>query len=510
MLIRRSLWCFSLLHLFVSQLCAQEGPSFSRTQEVSEVVVNNGNQAALGQLLLRAIEVESAAKDSAQAYFELRSFLEAEQVELVEAYFHLKQGAFGPLSTTLKTGRFALYPYDNRYFASHATANALLAFNLREASPLYPFSPFNVGKRPQKYFRFLLSDSVQTSALDTLLEIKFFPKVADGKSFSGTAWLNPRTNELVQVFLSCQHCVQQPFIALFHTDSLQNIDFQLQCAYGKRDNGAALEHLKAFYDITYLSSIRETNTNIGHYHGEASIQVYTPQTNTMQPHFDFLEGVDIYRKIMAFPYSAAYWAQNPAPYPTESQAKRNQLFYQKATISNELIAKRSIRHNRIFEHPFIPWSTQRVLLREELPENIGQPNKQMTDISPLYKLEVQLFYDLLETKDSLVLLSSCVIDPYQTYYKLSVDPTVNCFINMYFDLCEIERRKFELVCRKEVLTPQRVDAIYKDTKRVLDEVLSDFLAQVDRGQSRKAMLKWNEVIMAELGIDNLVLFSLYE
>ena len=60
MLIRRSLWCFSLLHLFVSQLCAQEGPSFSRTQEVSEVVVNNGNQAALGQLLLRAIEVESA------------------------------------------------------------------------------------------------------------------------------------------------------------------------------------------------------------------------------------------------------------------------------------------------------------------------------------------------------------------------------------------------------------------------------------------------------------------
>lgn len=510
MLIRRSIWCFSLLHLFVSQLCAQDVPLPNRTQEVTQVVVNNGNQAALGQLLLRAIEVENAVKDSAQAYFELRSFLEAEQVELVEAYFHLKQGAFGPLNTTLKTGRFALYPYDNRYFASHATANALLAFNLREASPLYPFSPFNVGKRPQKYFRFLLSDSVQTSALDTLLEIKFFPKVADGKSFSGTAWLNPRTNELVQVFLSCQHCVQQPFVALFHTDSLQNIDFQLQCAYGKRAHGAALEHLKAFYDITYLSSIRETNTNIGHYHGEASIQVYTPQTNTMQPHFDFLEGVDIYRKIMAFPYSAAFWARNPEPFPTESQALRNQLFYQKATISNQLIAARTIRHNRIFEHPFIPWSTQRVLLREEMPENIGQGAKPMADISPLYKLEVQLFYDLLETKDSTILLSSCVIDPYQTYYKLSVDPTVNCFINMYFDLCEIERRKFELECRKVILNPQQVAAIYKDAKRVLDEVLNDFLTEVDRGQNRKAMLKWNEVIKAELGIDNIALFALYQ
>ncbi len=81
---------------------------------------------------------------------------------------------------------------------------------------------------------------------------------------------------------------------------------------------------------------------------------------------------------------------------------------------------------------------------------------------------------------------------------------------MYFDLCEIERRKFELACRKEVLNPQRVDAIYKDSKRVLDEVLSDFLTQVDRGQNRKAMLKWNEVIKADLGIDNVVLFSLYE
>lgn len=510
MLIRRSIWYFSLLQLFVSQLCAQEGPAFSRTQDVGEVVVNNGNQAALGQLLLRAIEVENAAPDSAQAYFELRSFLEAQQIELVEAYFQLQQGAFGPTAATLKTGRFALFPFENRYFTSHATANALLAFNICASNPLFPYSPFNVGKRPQKYFRFLLADSVETSASDTLLEVKFFPKQADGKSFSGTAWIDSKTQELVQVFLSCQHCVQQPFVALFHTDSLQNIDFQLQCAFGKRAHGAALEHLKAFYDITYLSSIRETNTNIGHYHGEASIQVYTPQTNTMQPHFDFLEGVDIYRKIMAFPYSAAFWARNPEPFPTESQAKRNQLFYQKATISNDLISKRSIRHNRIFEHPFIPWSTQRVLLREEMPENIGQGAKPTADLSALYHLEVQLFYDLIETKDSMILLSSCVIDPYQTYYKLSVDPTVNCFINMYFDLCEIERRKFELACQKVILNPQQVAALYKDTKRVLDEVLNDFLTEVDRGQNRKAMLKWNEVIKAELGIDNIALFALYQ
>ena len=134
----------------------------------------------------------------------------------------------------------------------------------------------------------------------------------------------------------------------------------------------------------------------------------------------------------------------------------------------------------------------------------------MADISPLYQLKVQLFYDLLQTKDSTMLLTSCVIDPYQTYYKLSVDATVNCFINMYFDLCEIGRREFELKCRKEALNPTRIEELYNEVQQNQDAVLNEYLTQVDRGQNRKAMLKWNEIIKAELGIDNVDLFSLYE
>ena len=188
-------------------------------------------------------------------------------------------------------------------------------------------------KNPQEavfyVFRMLV---LQSGCLDakSLLEIKFFPKKADGTSFSGTAWLNPQTQELVQVFLNCQHCAQQPFVALFESDSLQQIDFQVQCAFGPKKDGAALTHIKAFYDITYLSRVRQENSSLKHYHGEASIQVYKDQANTMQPHFDFLPGVDIYRKIMAFPYAAAFWANNPAPFPAEQQALRNQFFYEKS------------------------------------------------------------------------------------------------------------------------------------------------------------------------------------
>jgi hypothetical protein len=122
---------------------------------------------------------------------------------------------------------------------------------------------------------------------------------------------------------------------------------------------------------------------------------------------------------------------------------------------------------------------------------------------------VQLFYDLLQTKDSTILLTSCVIDPYQTYYKLSVDATVNCFVNMYFDLCEIERRAFDAKCRKEALDQAHIEERYKEAQQNLDAVLTDFLTQVDRGQNRKAMLKWNAFITEQIGIDNVALFALY-
>jgi hypothetical protein len=44
------------------------------------------------------------------------------------------------------------------------------------------------------------------------------------------------------------------------------------------------------------------------------------------PHFYFEQGVDYYRKIMAFPYPAYFWKANPEPFPSQVQAKQKRLF----------------------------------------------------------------------------------------------------------------------------------------------------------------------------------------
>ncbi len=495
------------------RVSAQDFEVLSRVQDVKEVNVKTGNQQLLAQLLLNSVQIEKSTQvnQSSKAYLEVKSFLDGQQIELVEAFFNINHGPYGPVANEFKTGRFALYPCKNRYFRSEASADALLDFNLTSPNELFPYSPFNVGRKPEKHFRFWLADTLQIGENDTLLEIKFVPKKKDGSSFAGTAWLNLHTHDLQQVLLRCQQCTQQPFTPLFHSDSIQNIDIQLFSSYGAQQDGASLNKVKAIYEIAYLSRHHQDSSTII-YHGEASLQAFQFGTVFTSPQIYFEKEVPVYRKLMALPYAQKFWMANPEPIPVSSIAKRNQMFYNQAAINNSLLQQRQIAYNRVYEHPYIPWSERRVLIREDLIGNAQKKSNQLSDISALYHLEAQLYYDIIQSADSCVLMSSCILDPYQTYYNLSIDPAVNCFINMYFDLCEIARRKFETTCLKAKLPhdQSQVALIYEETKQALDLQLKDFLAQVDRGQNRKAMIKWNQFIKVELDIDNLSLFGLLE
>lgn len=502
------LFCFFALALRIS---AQDLEVLGRIQDVKEVNVNNGNQVALAQLLLHSVQTTQPSQEQvvSKAHLEVKSYLGGVQLELVEAYLNISHGPYGPIANEFKTGRFALYPYENRYFRSEASGDALLDFNLTSPNELFPYSPFNVGRKPEKYFRFWLADTLQIGENDTLLEIKFVPKKKDGTSFSGTAWLNLHTHELRQVLLRCQQCTQQPFTPLFLSDSIQNIDFQLLSSYGMQREGAPFKKMKAIYEMSYLSRHHQDSSAII-YHGEASLQAFQIGTMFTSPQIYFEKDVPVYRKLMALPYAQKFWIANPEPIPNASIAQRNQMFYNQAAINNSLLQQRQIAYNRIYEHPYIPWSERRVLIREDLIGNKQKKSNQLSDISALYHLEAQLYYDIIQSADTCVLISSCILDPYLTYYNLSVDAAVNCFINMYFDLCEIARRNFEAKCLPVKLPhdQSQVALIYEETKQAHELQLKDFLAQVDRGQNRKAMLKWNDFIKEQLGIDNLAVFAL--
>jgi len=127
-----------------------------------------------------------------------------------------------------------------------------------------------------------------------------------------------------------------------------------------------------------------------------------------------------------------------------------------------------------------------------------------------YNLEVRHFVDINTYHDSTNVLTTTIFDPYESYYHLSIDSKANCFINIYFDLCEIERRKLESDIRAALPDMDMVQDVYNQFEDRLEKQKYEYLKAVDRGINQQETIKWNAVVKEKLGIDNIALFRPYE
>lgn len=105
------------------------------------------------------------------------------------------------------------------------------------------------------------------------------------------------------------------------------------------------------------------------------------------------------------------------------------------------------------------------------------------------------------------MVTKTIFDPIKSYFRFPLTNNGKAFINMYFDLVEIYRRGLEEKLRKEK-SVQRVMSHYDASIRQLEKYNRDFLKETERGTNIKGMLKWNNFIKQEIGIDNLEQFNI--
>jgi len=130
-------------------------------------------------------------------------------------------------------------------------------------------------------------------------------------------------------------------------------------------------------------------------------------------------------------------------------------------------------------------------------------------LSSLYTIEAQIFLDINKKGDSLVHFSVTVFDVFQTFYNLPEEKQTNCFINIYFDLCEIERRKMEHTLSGKNYAFAQIDSIYKVSVQNLAKTKSVYMKEVFLGRNKDQLKKWNDVVYKELNIDNFMFFKPY-
>lgn len=481
-----------------------------QVQQLNEVLVQADDETHLYELLQRCKAQAGKVEHEARAYFELQSRVGEQQVELVEGFYNA--GMKGPDLTELelKAGRIALQPFENRLFASIQSSDALRMMHTFKANSYFPTGPFELRLRALKKRYLLLSEGAyRNEAGDSVVVIRFKPRADARKYFEGRAWVTVDRGELLQLQLKCENASMYPFLPLFPNDQITGVDFEIDRAFEREGGEWRLQRLNFAYRVNYVNRRGESY--------EASTQAvllpYRYGQPFLLPRFKQVDGrLSDYMQINAFPYNAAFWSSSDELRINDQQGENQAFFADPRSLTNvELFSAGSLGGRGLLETPFVRWEAGKRIIftpMRERPEPVD-PAKREVRVDD-YHLQVHLFLDINPLADSMHWLSATLFDPFQSYYYQPIDPSAHCFINMYFDLMELERRKLEERLRQSERTEAAFLQVYQEVLEEAEALSERFFREVMLGKNQKAMIYWNQLLVDRLEIDNLAMYKPFE
>jgi hypothetical protein len=365
----------------------------------------------------------------------------------------------------------------------------------------------------KKDFRLELSNTYIDDAGDSVLIIDYHPVDRTGKAFQGTIYVKPERHEILKMTFDCNKCQLSPFSPLFPNDSIANIDFNITKEYKTLNGQQVFSQTHFSYQLDYYSRLHHDGTELAtstmyRISTDAVLNAFDYDSQFLLPFFVFNKNCTRdYLQINAMPYNEYFW-DHQDDFSVYDFHDQNQKFYSAADVfTNKTWYSENPFIKKVYESPFITWSPKRILMKD-----VSGGTSERKVMSPalnadMYKLDVKIYMDINTYPDTLQVITSTVFDPWGTYYLLPVDSVTNCFLNIYFDICEIERRSFEKKMTKGEFVKDAIIAEYKQMNLNLELMENQYLKEVSRGTNRKALVKWNKYVDEKLGINNMQLFN---
>jgi hypothetical protein len=481
---------------------------YPKTEILSEVVILSDNNF-LYELISNCKKTEHHQTKIAKTYFELESFINKQQVELVECYYNGVFSGYDVDQLKLKNGRLALSPFNQRMFLSTQTSEAFILNKLMENGAYFPAgSMASPQKKLKKEFNLNLESKYKSENQHTIYVIHYEPKDTSGYFFSGSIWIDSTQNTVLKITHEIQHAAIYPFALIGRSDSLSNVNLEISKTFQSFEDHYYLQSIDFNYSFQYKYRENDSMQTIA---SRAILYAYDYENQFTLPYFNFTESMyGDYVKILATPYNDFFWKNIREFKMNDEQQKNDQFFRENG--NNTLTARNfnkadSAKWN--FEKPYIFWSEKRVVFREDLNNNIVQ-TKIGGVPSDFYNLKVQLYLDVNLFNDTLHILSSTIFDPFETYFYYPINPVSLTFINVYFDLMEIQRREMEIEILSGEKTKTAIAETYQRRLYLAEKMSATYFKEVERGNNQKAMLKWNTLVQEKLKIDNVKIFNPYE
>ncbi|MEM7105470.1 MAG: carboxypeptidase-like regulatory domain-containing protein [Bacteroidota bacterium] len=480
------------------------------TELLQEVVITPKENNHLFDLLTQCRKRQKRGEKTAKAIYELRTFHDSTQIELIEGYYNVDLWGYDLKALDLKAGRLALQPYQNRFFTSKESSRAISLLKLMDQDPYMPYGPLNFGYKKMKQHYFLhLDHKYQSSEKDSIYVISYEPRREKNHYFEGRIWVNKTDETILKITLNCANAERHPFLPLFPSDSLKKVDLIITKTFSEENGKIFFQHVDFNYSIGYSSRIGKQNEFSYSINTKAVLYAYNYSEPFFEPRFEFREVGD-YTKIQAYPINEFFW-HNHNEYHLHGSKTRNDAFYfDSLSMTNQSFFDQNEQTKvGFFQYPYVHWSEDRIKFTHLIPDTSKADINTVNEYEQ-FNLGVKFFLDFNTYQDSTHILSSTIFDPYESFYYLPIDKKTHCFVNIYFDLCEVKRRAFIEKLEPHIHDQVMINRIYQAFLSEFRAFHFKFLKSTGNGTNEKQIKKWNQIVVETLGIDNVSIFQPFD
>jgi len=463
-------------------------------------------QDALYDLVARcARAMRRAGSQRTKAFFELDTRMDEQPVETIEAFYNVDMTGTHITRLDLKHGRIGIAPVGDRFFVSLSATRTLALLDPCSASEHFPLSPlrWTNARRIRKHYRIVERAS---NGDDGSLLLHLSPRDSSGAYFSMDLWLDPNTAHPRSLTLFCWDCSSYPFRPLKPEDRIEHIDMRSNTTFNATTGAPEPEHMELDYTMAYrdTAGLRAVRT-------KGVMHFFDRGQPFILPFFRYDEEQHDYRKITFQPYDSGFWATAPTLVRTGRQERDRGFFAKHGYLTGSTVMP-ELKTHTFFESNYAWWSSQRRISLRTLPPPswLATPQaKQRTATIAVNEvnLEAQLYLDVDTSSMGNRIFTATVFDGFRSYYRLTEQPITDAFLNIFFDLCEVERRQLDAALRSPGLDLAALRRLHVEATRRMERVTGTYLKEVSLGNDHAAMVRWNEHVRSALGIDNLALFK---
>ena len=452
--------------------------------------------------IVRNIKKNKSTKTlKAKTYFYLETTHQGKTNELIETYYNgqYKNGKCQELE--LKKGRIGVKPIDNRYFVSTETSKVFILHDNFKSNKLFPLNPLYLKKKKLRKKYILELVEIFKREGQEYYNISFKPRKNNHDAFQGNIIVNVNNNTLKKVVLNINNSQQHPFVPIGDI-KLRNIDISITKNYDVINDESFINEMYFNYNLTYYdrdSNLVATKTN-------AFIKPFDYEEEYYPTLFRYSDAFHKdYRDITLAPYDSIYW-NNLNQFCFFDKKDEIDAFVKANFIDNKFIFRTKEKPQLEFSYNI--WDTERIRIREADPKTIEIQGARNFLEEDRYNLNVKLYLDYSIINGKLHYQLYSLIDPINTYYYFHIDRTDHAFINMYFDLMEIEKRKLaQKLSELELSEIDQIDSLYNEAVTQFKQNAKSFTNNVSRGSNFVKMQEWNTIIKRAIHIDNLELFG---